>query len=60
MEELDIDCPYCGEIINIMLDDSAGEQEYYEDCSVCCRPILFILKFDELFDLTLIVKTDDE
>jgi len=34
-----IDCPYCGEIIEILVDDSAGEQDYYEDCSVCCRPI---------------------
>jgi len=60
VEALDIDCPYCGESINIMLDNSAGEQEYYEDCSVCCRPILFTLKLDELFKLTLSVKTDDE
>jgi len=60
MEELDIDCPYCGEIINIMLDNSAGEQEYYEDCSVCCRPILFVLEFNELFNLVLTVKSDNE
>lgn len=60
MEERDINCPYCGETISVMLDDSAGEQEYYEDCSVCCRPILFRLKFNELFNLTLDVKTDDE
>ena len=35
----DIDCPYCGEVIEILIDDSAGEQDYYEDCFVCCRPI---------------------
>ena len=32
-------CPYCGELIEITLDGSAGGQEYIEDCSVCCRPI---------------------
>jgi hypothetical protein len=32
-------CPYCGEINEIVLDPgSGGEQEYVEDCQVCCRP----------------------
>jgi len=39
LSERHIDCPYCGEKITVLLDISAGEQDYYEDCSVCCRPI---------------------
>jgi hypothetical protein len=35
-----IDCPYCGEQIDILIDGSVSEQEYVEDCQVCCRPIL--------------------
>lgn len=32
-------CPYCGEINEIRLDPGSGsEQEYVEDCQVCCRP----------------------
>jgi len=34
-----IQCPYCGESIEVQVDSSAGEQSYIEDCSVCCRPI---------------------
>jgi len=34
-----VSCPYCGESIELLIDDSVDEQEYYEDCSVCCRPI---------------------
>jgi len=35
-------CPHCGEIIDAFPDPGGGaEQEYIEDCSVCCRPILF-------------------
>jgi len=34
-----IDCPYCGEPIEMQVDSSAGAQAYVEDCSVCCRPI---------------------
>jgi hypothetical protein len=32
-------CPTCGEQIVIPLDPTAGtEQEYVEDCPVCCNP----------------------
>lgn len=34
-----IQCPFCGEAIDIVLDLSAGSQSYIEDCHVCCRPI---------------------
>jgi hypothetical protein len=32
-------CPYCGEEISMVLDDSVSRQTYIEDCEVCCRPI---------------------
>lgn len=35
-----VDCPYCGEPIEVILDLSVEQQEYVEDCSVCCRPIV--------------------
>jgi transcription elongation factor Elf1 len=38
------DCPYCGEENETTLDLSAGDQEYIEDCQVCCRPVRFILQ----------------
>ncbi|MEP7347201.1 MAG: CPXCG motif-containing cysteine-rich protein [Gemmatimonadaceae bacterium] len=32
-------CPYCGEPVEITLDPGSGnEQEYVEDCEVCCQP----------------------
>jgi hypothetical protein len=33
-------CPYCGEQIELSIDCSVEQQEYTEDCSVCCRPML--------------------
>jgi transcription elongation factor Elf1 len=33
------DCPHCGETISVLLDVSVPDQEYIEDCEVCCRPI---------------------
>jgi transcription elongation factor Elf1 len=32
-------CPYCGEMISMVLDISVKGQTYVEDCEVCCRPI---------------------
>jgi transcription elongation factor Elf1 len=37
--EHSFDCPYCGEEISMVLDDSVSRQTYIEDCEVCCRPI---------------------
>lgn len=33
-------CPYCGEPLDLAVDESGGRnQSYIEDCVVCCRPI---------------------
>jgi hypothetical protein len=42
----DISCPYCGEPIEILVDASAGDQHYIEDCQVCCRPITLNVRID--------------
>lgn len=38
-QTVDITCPYCGEEVRIVIDCTAGSQQYVEDCQVCCRPI---------------------
>lgn len=38
-------CPYCFEQVSAILDPSASNQEYIEDCEVCCRPIEFKIVF---------------
>jgi Cysteine-rich CPXCG len=58
--EASILCPYCGETLEVLVDDSSGAQSYYEDCSVCCAPILFILTEDESGEIQIDVKRDDE
>lgn len=45
--ETEVDCPYCGERISVLVDPSQALQEYTEDCSVCCRPIEFRVRFGE-------------
>lgn len=40
-------CPYCWETLDISVDPSVPEQEYVEDCHVCCQPILLHVMFDD-------------
>lgn len=44
--ETDIDCPYCGAAFVTLIDISAGDCDYIEDCAVCCQPIEFRLRID--------------
>ena len=46
-ELVKIQCPYCWEEIDIIIDCSAGDQQYIEDCSVCCQPIKLSINYDE-------------
>ena len=39
--ERKVQCPYCGELLCVLIDPSIQHQEYIEDCQVCCRPIFF-------------------
>lgn len=47
MEEYFFDCPYCWEQISMLIDTSIAQQEYIEDCEVCCNPIQIMVGIDE-------------
>lgn len=53
-------CPYCGEIIELLIDELAGEQRYVEDCQVCCRPIEVAVSLDEDGLPAVKLYTDDD
>lgn len=41
-------CMYCLQVNTIMVDSTAGlEQEYVEDCQVCCKPNKLVIVIDE-------------
>ena len=45
-DEASYTCPTCGESIVIPLDPSAGlDQQYVEDCPVCCNPNVIRVEF---------------
>ena len=56
-----VDCPYCGETFETLVDESAGAQDYIEDCEICCRPIEFHLQAGPAGDdITVTVRRDDD
>ncbi len=46
LQEQTVSCPYCGEMISVVIDATIDSQEYIEDCEVCCRPITFDVEVD--------------
>ena len=47
-DEASYECSSCGEEIVFPIDLSAGsEQEYVEDCPVCCHPNLIRVEVDD-------------
>ncbi len=54
-------CPYCGETIELVVDCSVAHQQYIEDCSVCCRPIVVQLHCSEAGEVErLCVATEND
>ena len=38
-EPLGLSCPYCGEAVELDIDEGGGSrQDYVQDCPVCCQP----------------------
>lgn len=59
LEDIFVDCPYCGELFETVVDLSGGDQRYIEDCPVCCRPIEFHIRVDARGEL-LAVRTSSQ
>ena len=56
-----VECPYCGEIVEIALDPGGGrEAQYVEDCEVCCRPWLVTVRYHDDGTASVDVVPNDE
>lgn len=38
-EEVFFQCPYCWQSISMVVESNYSNQQYIEDCEVCCNPI---------------------
>ncbi|QSX35330.1 CPXCG motif-containing cysteine-rich protein [Shewanella avicenniae] len=61
MKRQTICCPYCGHHQAVELDTSQGDQEFYNDCHICCNPIHVTMHIDHQHQtIKLHVDADDE
>ena len=55
-----ISCPYCGEGIDLLIDQSIPQQSYVEDCEVCCRPINLKVAVDPDGSVDVLATSENE
>ncbi|MCB1674765.1 MAG: CPXCG motif-containing cysteine-rich protein [Halioglobus sp.] len=60
LEESAIRCPYCGEPNTVLVEDIGEDQEYIEDCQVCCRPIVIGVSATPGGEASVSVRAEDE
>lgn len=60
LQEIIIQCPYCGEGITVVADSSDAGQSYIEDCEVCCRPITLSLSTSGAGELSLKARNEND
>ena len=60
-DSLPLSCPYCGEPVELDVDDTAGSrQSFVQDCPVCCQPWQVELRRDGDGDWNATLRTADE
>ena len=60
LKEQLIQCPYCGENISVLIDCSIPQQNYIEDCQVCCSPINFNVTISADDSVDVVVSSENE
>ena len=60
LDEQVVSCPYCGESIDVLIDQQEVGDQYIEDCWVCCRPIVFSISEDDDGNLEVMVRDEND
>ena len=60
-------CPYCGEPVQLVVDDTSSnedflgeEQDYIEDCQVCCRPMQVSVRYAANGELEIALRDEND
>ena len=58
---IETSCPYCGEPVDLDVDEGGGgRQSYVQDCPVCCQPWQVEVTQDREGDWNATLRTADE
>jgi transcription elongation factor Elf1 len=60
LTEQSIGCPYCGETIDAIINSDDLNQQYIEDCQVCCKPITFMVSESVDGEVSVNVYSEDD
>lgn len=60
LEAVTLQCPYCWEAVEILVDRSAGDQDWIEDCSVCCRPMVLSVSGTQTGELRVEARSEND
>ena len=60
LPSVQVQCPYCGELIDLVIDNSVPEEQYVEDCQVCCRPIVVTASIGDDGEPSVHVAAEDD
>ena len=55
-----VSCPYCGEAIDVHIDQQEVGHQYIEDCQVCCKPIVFNVSVDSMGNVSVSVHDEND
>lgn len=54
-----VQCPYCAQSFEVLVDCSVEHQEYVEDCQVCCRPVSLVIDVSDDGEVTVQTRGED-
>ncbi|MBU2927423.1 CPXCG motif-containing cysteine-rich protein [Winogradskyella psychrotolerans] len=57
MDEYFFQCPYCWQQISMLVDLSQSNQNYIEDCEICCNPIQITVAIEQQNILSFVAKS---
>ena len=51
-----VQCPFCGQRFEVVIDTSVSFQRFSNDCEVCCRPVEVIAECEsgEILSLDIV------
>lgn len=56
---VEVQCPYCAQSFEVLVDCSIEHQEYVEECEVCNRPVELVIEVSPAGDVSVTTRGED-
>ena len=53
---VEVICPYCGEVVTVMIQMGNPSLQYHEDCEVCCQPLSVDIRRDQATQYDVMIR----